>query len=190
MTQPEETGKSALLLEEWREMREQVRLLLTAIWRLESAAIFGLAAFYAWFYSLGRNIWIERLAQSVAGQSEGAYFFKMACLSSVPAIFSIFVLVRLKIEYAILTRLTEYIRHIEIYFYKSNKIGNRISGWEEYLRNNKPDRICFCAVFRSYSNTFTAFTSIAGICIAVSFINWTRFYCVFTKTEGLCAWIP
>ena len=173
MNHLDDTDQSAFLSDEWKAAREQVHLLLNAIWRLESAAILGLGGFYAWFYSRGDG-WLKPFKLITLGLSKPAVLFEVACLTSVPAVFAVFVLNRLKIEYAILARLGEYSKLIEGSIYRSVPLKIELAGWETYLAKHKPDDLSFRAVRGLFSNTFNGFMIITAICIMVAIINWIR----------------
>ncbi|PTR13401.1 hypothetical protein ACN9JG_21025 (plasmid) [Cereibacter azotoformans] len=130
---------------EWRAIREQINILLQAIWRFESLVLGGYAAFYAWI-----------LSGKLPGEAS------VSLLVLVALLFSLLVLHRIKIEYSILMTLASYSRLLEDYIYASSSA--RPPGWEKYLSedSNDPDRRSMRAVFRRYRNTGMA----AGLLVA------------------------
>jgi hypothetical protein len=142
-------------LGEWKVLREQMHLLLSAIWRLEMATIGGLAIYYGWTLT------------HISGIDSASVKFLLAF---VPTLFVIAVIQRLRVEYAILMRLGEYCLLVEGLHYSSEKSSNLI-GWQHYIDKdgNAPDDIPYEKVRTRYSHTFKFFkvvawaTSIAGL---------------------------
>lgn len=136
--------------EEWKQIREQIHILLQAIWRFEIFSIAGLALFYSWFLSISGKYTTENAA----------------LILSSPFLFSIVILARLKIEYCILLRLAQYSNSIEGFIYTDKYITYKDidrPGWEFFLVKYPPDLIGFWGIYRRYRHTFTTFIMISGI---------------------------
>lgn len=146
------------LFEEWKVTREQVHLILQAIWRLEAATIVGLAGYYAWFFA--------NLRPGQQSQSPLFDAWINVLLALIPAVFSFAILHRLKIEYSILIRLSEYTISIE------NRINSGKSmpylGWETYLAKKPADRVTWEAFRKKYNNAYRIFGSVFVACAIVA----------------------
>lgn len=136
------------LLKEWEQTREQVHLLLQAIWRFEAASILGLAAFYAWYFA---RLW----------PAQGAPIQDMPSIwiTLVPALFATAICHRLLVEYRLLMRLAEYCRTVEKRVYDG--VGSGRLGFERFLAIQPPDIIKSERVYARYRNTFIVFHLIA-----------------------------
>ena len=152
--------QSDFALEQWRDLRQQVNILLSAIWRLEMSTIAGLAVYYGWYFTYqSQLIDIGRVASLLA-----------------PVIFMPLIVARLKIEYAILMRLGRYCERVEnLYCGRSytrfpdedaeDDDGSPI-GWQKYLSFYPPDLIPFWEVVRRYSHAFWFFIIVTLMCTA------------------------
>jgi len=156
---PDEAEKREFAIREWEQCRGQVHLVLSAIWRLELAAISGYAVFYSWF--LGAGI-------SSRSTIDPMYLL----IASV--CFSWLVLNRLKIEYAILITLGNYSMELEKQLYGGG-LHTKIDGWESYLDENRPDDIPSRQVFARYNNTGRAFRLLFGLnFVVLLYFGWPR----------------
>lgn len=159
MCEPREKLKD-FALEEWKDLRQQVNILLSAIWRLEMSTIAGLAIYYGWYFTYESKLLdIVHVASLLA-----------------PVIFMPLIIARLKIEYAILMRLGRYCERVEnmhcgrpyARLSDENAQGDDGSpiGWQRYLSFYPPDSIPFRDVARRYSHAFLFFIIVALICTA------------------------
>lgn len=125
---------------EWEKTREQVHLLLTAIWRFEGFVVAGYAAFFS-----------TLIARSVSASSSSQSFIMLG----VGFAFLVVVAHRLRVEYAILMRLADYTKTLEKYIYGNGHGYRPPEGWETFLarEGNKPDDIPITQVARRFKNT-------------------------------------
>lgn len=139
-------------IEEWKSTRNQVHILLQAIWKLELYALSGFALYYSWFLSQDKKLYVYEFA---------AY---------VPCIYLFGIIWRLKVEYGILMKLGDYSRRLESSIY--GKWDNEVKGWEHsiFQPNQGPDKISWTKVTMTYKNTFCLFStllliSLYGACV-------------------------
>lgn len=136
---PNRSEMRAFALEEWKTTRQQVHILLEAIWRMEIYAISGVSIYFAW---------LMLQSPSSIYYAPGAY---------VPTLFLASVIWRLKVEYGILTKLGEYTRQLEQSLY--GRWDTAICGWEHSIAGpgKRPDHIKWSKVITTYRNTFSLF---------------------------------
>lgn len=132
--------------QEWLKVREQIHLLLTAIWRFEIICISGYAVFFGWFLSK---------YTPTDTNPEKLY---LLCASTF---FSLLVFSRLKVEYGILMVLAEYSKELEDYLY--DPLKKKPEGWERYLEKNKPDDFGYFNIFLRYRSTGLGFIFLIAI---------------------------
>ncbi|ETD84378.1 hypothetical protein [Rhodobacter capsulatus] len=131
---------------EWERTREQVHLLLGAIWRFEAYVVAGYAAFFSV---------ITTRIESEPGDINKVLGFivKPDLMVFVGLAFLFIVAHRLTVEYAILMRLAEYTRHLEEYIYLNGSNHPAPVGWETFLADNRPDDIGPREVSKYFTNT-------------------------------------
>lgn len=139
------------LIEEWKVTREQVHIVLQAIWRFEATTILALAGFYAWFFN----------AHAVTpGATSVLDNLTAVLLAFVPVAMSFAILGRLKIEYSILIRLGSYTKQIEDYLFRGCVMP--VVGWQTFLAHQSPDEVEWREFRTKYSNAFRVFVGLFG----------------------------
>ncbi|KAB0679047.1 hypothetical protein [Aureimonas leprariae] len=162
-------GKTEFAIKEWEKTREQVHLLLQAIWRFEAASILGLAAFYAWYFST-RDTGITFTKFFFGHDDNLEPGLEHDFLILVPIIFSFAIRHRLKIEYGILVRLGDYSKRIEDYVYRAQGNFTRL-GWQTYLERCRPDDIKYEVIRSRFSNTFNLFRKVIIGTILIAIVD-------------------
>lgn len=150
-------------LAEWTKTREQVHLILQAIWKFESTSILGIAGFYAWYLSTSRIDYIGYLS----GLQTSLIGGERVSLAWLATAFSVIILHRLKIEYGILNRLGAYTRSIEGIVFRS-EVPEHQYGWQTYIELSPPDKFEWREFYRIYRNTAYSFTIILVLSFAFS----------------------
>ncbi len=142
-------------IEEWKDLRQQVNILLSAIWKLEMSTIGGLAIYYAWYFTYESSL-----------KSGDLTVVHVASLVA-PVIFLPLIIIRLKIEYAILMRLGQYCERSENFFNDRTYVAQSPTddgspmGWQRFLGLYSPDVIPYSEVKNRYRHTFRFFTAVA-----------------------------
>ncbi|WP_146215597.1 hypothetical protein [Hoeflea marina] len=162
----EKERKKDFVLEEWKVVRDQMHILLKAIWQLEMATIGGVAAYYAWLFSINGP---ETDNQWLAGGTVLLPFF-----------FIVGIIFRLKIEYSIIMRLGQYSAKAELFFYKGELFSD-LQGWQHFIDCNSPDSIPRREVWKRYSHTFYFFSGAAVLTLIVALLKTGYFQLFLSK---------
>jgi hypothetical protein len=159
---------------EWQSLRERSTQVLQACWRLEAGSLAAFAAFYSWYFAraappdLGDS-WVRQMQEKAWAD---------AGLAMVPLIFSILVIHRLKIEYSVLFRLSEYLRKLEYVLYSKSARGFP-EGWVTYLNDgHSAESLGWTQVMGRYRGTFIAAIStfVVTLCIFGATIWQNRYF--------------
>ena len=134
--------RKKFIVDEWRSLRNQSMSILNFIWRLEILSIGGVFAYYGWLMKNDKEF-----------SSDSSFHI---FLHVVPCVFLIVVIMRLKIEYSILSRMANYCLLVERFVY-GDVSSLLYSGWHDYLKNNPQSKISYWRISGKYKHTFAVF---------------------------------